>query len=47
MLIMRNEIIFTTSQILLEIFVVGIVGVTRECYCGGDKMESEESSGSN
>ena len=47
MLIMRNEIIWEIVKILLEIFVVGIVGVTRECYCGGDKMESEESSGSN
>ena len=47
MLIMRNEIIWEVVKILLEIFVVGIVGVTRECYCGGDKMESEESSGSN
>ena len=47
MLIMRNEIIWEVIKILLEIFVVGIVEVTRECYCGGDKMESEESSGSN
>ena len=47
MLIMRNEIIWEVIKILLEIFVVGIVGVTRECYRGGDKMESEESSGSN